>query len=185
MGTPAALLESILYLEAEPVDKELLAKRSGLDSEAVSAALETLADRLSASESGLELVQRGSGFQVLPKQEYWEILREHYGRKNDVRLSRAALETVSIIAYSQPITRSEIEGIRGVSVDTMIRLLMDKGLIKEIGKKDVPGKPALLGTTKEFLRVFQLSSIADLPKLTDSDQERFALPPAKGAASTH
>ncbi|MDR2807576.1 MAG: SMC-Scp complex subunit ScpB [Spirochaetaceae bacterium] len=180
MGTPSALLESILYLESDPVDKALLAKRSGLDMESVSAALEQLQDRLNASECGIELVHIGSGFQLLPKQEYWDLLKEHYGKKNDVRLSRAALETLSIIAYSQPITRAEIESIRGVSADTMIRLLVEKGLIKEIGKKDAPGKPTLFGTTKEFLRVFHLTSIADLPKLTDSDQERFALPLVNG-----
>lgn len=85
------------------------------------------------------------------------------------------METLSIIAYSQPITRSEIENIRGVSSDNMIRILIQKELIKEVGKKDVPGKPAQLGTTREFLKMFRLKSIADLPKLDEIEQERFEL----------
>lgn len=178
MGTPSALLESILYLESEPVDKNYLARQSGLDIETLSAALEQLQDALNSSDRGIELVHIGSGFQLVPKEEYWDFLKERYGKKSSLRLSKAALETLSIIAYSQPITRSEVEAVRGVSADTMIRLLLENGLVKEIGKKDAPGKPSLLGTTKEFLKMFRLTSIADLPKLNDSDQERFAaLPP--------
>lgn len=85
------------------------------------------------------------------------------------------METLSIIAYSQPVTRAEIEAIRGVSADNMIRLLIEKDLIKEVGKKDVPGKPAMFGTTKEFLKIFRLNSIADLPKLDETERERFEL----------
>ena len=85
------------------------------------------------------------------------------------------METLSIIAYSQPVTRAEIEAIRGVSADNMIRLLIEKELIKEVGKKDVPGKPAMFGTTKEFLKIFRLNSIADLPKLDETERERFEL----------
>ena len=85
------------------------------------------------------------------------------------------METLSIIAYSQPVTRVDIEGIRGVSADNMIRLLLEKELIKEVGKKDVPGKPTMYGTTKEFLKVFNLNSISDLPKLSEEEKERFEL----------
>jgi segregation and condensation protein B len=83
------------------------------------------------------------------------------------------METLSIIAYSQPVTRIEIEAIRGVQADNMIHLLVEKGLVRELGKKDVPGKPIQYGTTGEFLRVFHLGSIADLPRLNDSDADRF------------
>ena len=105
----------------------------------------------------------------------WGFLKDRYGKKNEGRLSRAAMETLSIIAYSQPVTRAEIEAIRGVSADNMIRLLIEKDLIKEVGKKDVPGKPAMFGTTKEFLKIFRLNSIADLPKLDETERERFEL----------
>jgi len=91
-----------------------------------------------------------------------------------MRLSRAAMETLAIIAYSQPITRAEIEAIRGVNVDAMIRLLLEKNLIAEIGKRDVPGKPMQYGTTQEFLRCFGLNSIEDLPKLDEVENTRFS-----------
>jgi len=84
------------------------------------------------------------------------------------------METLAIIAYSQPITRAEIEAIRGVNVDAMIRLLLEKNLIAEIGKRDVPGKPMQYGTTQEFLRCFGLNSIEDLPKLDEVENTRFS-----------
>ncbi|MDR2536552.1 MAG: SMC-Scp complex subunit ScpB [Treponema sp.] len=170
-----ALIESILYLETEPLDEAGLARISGLAKETVEAALEVLAFRYSQEVSGVELSRISGGIIVSPKKEYWETLKERYGKKNEGRLSRAAMETLSIIAYSQPITRSEIESIRGVQADTMIRLLLEKELIRETGKKDVPGKPVQFGTTKEFLRLFRLESIADLPKLNESEAERFAV----------
>ncbi len=110
-----------------------------------------------------------------PKLELWDYLKDRYGKKNDNRLSRAALETLSIIAYSQPITKAEIENIRGVNADGMIKLLLSKDLIKVVGKKDAPGKPVQYGTTMEFLKFFKLKSIADLPKLDELNQERFEL----------
>jgi segregation and condensation protein B len=100
-------------------------------------------------------------------------LRERYGRRYESRLSRAAMETLSIIAYSQPITRQEIESIRGVSADAMIKLLAARDMIREVGRKEAPGRPVQYGTTKEFLKLFRLASIADLPKMDELDQERF------------
>ena len=105
----------------------------------------------------------------------WNFLKEKYGKKNEGKLSKSAMETLSIIAYSQPITRAEIEAIRGVSADNMVRLLMERNLIRETGKKDVPGKPIQYGTTKDFLKFFRLNSIADLPKLDETESERFEL----------
>jgi segregation and condensation protein B len=170
-----ALVEAILYLESEPVDEAALARISGLGREVVDRALEKLVSRYGGEEYGLELCRIGGGITFSPKKEYWERLKDRYGKKNESRLSRAALETLSIIAYSQPITRSEIKDIRGTDPDTMIRLLLERELIRETGKKDVPGKPAQYGTTKEFLKVFRLESIADLPKLGESEAERFEL----------
>ena len=102
-------------------------------------------------------------------------MKERYGKKNEGKLSRAAMETLAIIAYSQPITRAEIEALRGVSADNMIRILVERNLIKEVGRKDIPGKPIQFGTTKDFLQLFQLNSIADLPKLDETESERFEL----------
>jgi len=170
-----ALIEAILFLEAEAVDEAGLARISGLSGEAVKEALEKLESRYAEPGSGLELQVISGRFMISPKKSLWEALKPRYGKKNENRLSRAAMETLSIIAYSQPVTRAEIEAIRGTQADNMIRLLMEKNLIKEMGKKDVPGKPVQFGTTREFLKVFGLGSIADLPKLDESEAERFEL----------
>ena len=175
LAKETALIETILFLEGEPLDETALSRISGLAREVVEKALANLAGRYAIEDSGLELSRIGGGVIIAPKKVYWDNLREKYGKKNDSRLSRAAMETLSIIAYSQPITRSEIEAIRGVQADNMIRLLLEKALIRETGKKDVPGKPAQYGTTREFLKVFRLGSIADLPKLDESEAERFEL----------
>ena len=170
-----ALIEAILFLEGEPLDEAGLARISGLSRELVTLALEKLEVRYAVEESGIELSRIGGGIMLSPKKAYWDNLKPRYGKKNENRLSRAAMETLSIIAYSQPITRSEVEAIRGVQADNMIRLLLEKNLIREVGKKDVPGKPVQYGTTKEFLKIFRLGSIADLPKLDESEAERFEL----------
>ncbi len=175
METETALIEAIFLLETDPVDEALLARVTGFSRDVVDAALERLRERYAEPGCGMELVQISGGWALSPKRELWENLKERYGRKNDARLSRAAMETLSIIAYSQPITRGEIEAIRGVSADTMIRLLVERNLIKEVGKKDIPGKPIQFGTTKEFLKFFRLNSISDLPKLDETENERFEL----------
>ncbi len=175
MEKETALVEAILYLETEPVDSASLVRISGLSAEVIEQVIEILRDRYSSDDHGVELVQISGGWTLSPKRELWESLKDRYGKKNDNRLSRAAMETLSIIAYSQPITRAEIEAIRGVSADNMIRLLAERNLIKEVGKKDIPGKPVQFGTTKDFLKLFRLNSIADLPKLDETESDRFEL----------
>ena len=170
MEKETALVEAILYLEGEPLDDAAISKIAGLSVDVVKECIKNLKD--SYSEGSTQMM---GGWIITPKKEFWDALKDRYGKKNENRLSRAAMETLSIIAYSQPITRAEIEAIRGVSADTMIRLLVEKELIKEVGKKDIPGKPVQFGTTKEFLKVFGLNSIADLPKMDETEQERFEL----------
>jgi segregation and condensation protein B len=175
MEKEAALLEAILYLETEPLDEGALSRISGLGKEAVARALEILTAKYAKEDSGMEISRIGGGITVAPKKEYWEKLRERYGKKNENRFSKAAMETLSIIAYSQPVTRGEIRDIRGADPDAMIRMLVEKNLIREMGKKDIPGRPTQYGTTREFLKFFRLESIADLPKLSESEAERFEL----------
>jgi segregation and condensation protein B len=170
-----ALVEAILFMETEPIEETALSHISGLSKEAVQEALERLNERYTLSDSGIEISRIGGGVLISPKREYWESLKDRYGKKNEGKISRAAMETLSIIAYSQPITKAEIKGYRGVSPDNMIHLLLEKELIREVGKKDIPGKPVQYGTTKEFLKQFRLNSIADLPKLSESDLDRFEL----------
>lgn len=170
-----ALLEAILFLEGEPIDERALARASGLAPDVVSACLERMSRARDGAQFGLEISRVGDGISLAPKRELWDALKERYGKKNENRLSRAAMETLSIVAYSQPVTRAEIENLRGVAADGMIRLLLTRGLIKEVGKKDAPGKPVQYGTTREFLKLFRLNSIAELPKLDEREEERFRL----------
>lgn len=169
------LVEAVLFLESDPVELKSLAKITDLPKEIIEQALDILKEKYTSDGSGLELVQFAGGFMLSPKQHLWDCLKDRYGQKNDKRLSRAAMETLSIIAYSQPITKAEIENIRGVSADNMMRILNERSLIKIVGKKDVPGKPAMYGTTKDFLKIFGLASISDLPKLDDVQEKRFEL----------
>jgi segregation and condensation protein B len=173
LDTEVALIEAILFLESEPIDLGSLQRVSGLSRDMVLGALAELREQRRSSASGLELVEIADGYTLAPKQELAPALRQRYGKRNDSRLSRAAMETLSIIAYSQPITRAEIENLRGVNADGMMRLLLSRDLIREVGRKDAPGKPVQYGTTKEFLRLFRLSTIADLPKLDEADRARF------------
>jgi len=170
-----AIIEAVLLLEVEPVDEDMISKITGLSREVVSRSLENLAAGYDSEEHGMEPVRIAGGWTFAPKERLWNIFKDRYGRQREDRLSRAALETLSIIAYSQPLTRAEIENIRGVGADGMIRTLKDKNLIKEVGRKDTPGRPVLYGTTREFLKIFRLKSIADLPRLDELDEKRFAL----------
>jgi segregation and condensation protein B len=172
--TESALIEAILYLEGEPLDVRALQRISSLSREGVVGALTQLKEELSRPARGLELVEIADGYTLAPKPFLTPALRDRYGKRNDTRLSRAAMETLSIVAYSQPITRAEIENLRGVNADGMVRLLLSRGLIREVGRKDAPGKPVQYGTTRDFLKLFRLASIADLPKLSEADEQRFA-----------
>lgn len=175
LNTESALIEAILFLSHEPLTEASLASTSQLSEDVVKICLETLKEKYTSENSGVELAQITGGWTLVPKKYLWDVLKEKYGNKSEGRLSRSAIETLSIIAYSQPITRAEIEAIRGVSADNMVRLLIERNLIKEVGRKDIPGKPIQYGTTKEFLKFFRLNSIADLPKLDEEENERFEL----------
>jgi len=170
-----ALLETVLFLESEPQSSEVLSKITRLDVETVNQCVERLREKYANADSGIEISQIVGGWILTPKKECFDLVKERYGKRNEGRLSKAAIETLSIIAYSQPITRAEIESIRHVSADNMMKILIDRKFIKEVGKKDIPGKPTMYGTTKEFLEFFHLQSIADLPQLDEKESERFEL----------
>ncbi|MEM5947728.1 SMC-Scp complex subunit ScpB [Spirochaetia bacterium 38H-sp] len=171
----ASLIEAILFLENEPLSIDQLEKITGLPKNAVETVLEELKTEYEKDYHGVCLYMSPDEVFFAPKKELWPYLKDRYGKKTGNKLSKAALETLAIIAYRQPITKAEIEAIRGVSSDAMVRLLMSRNLIQETGKKDVPGRPAMYGTTKDFLRAFGLRSIADLPKLEKEEAEKFEL----------
>lgn len=169
----ARLVEVLLFLENEPLDIERICKMTSLKVDEALAALKELSEHYFNSFNGLELISSDDEWQFSPCKDLNEDLRKAYGKKVDKRLSKAAMETLSIVAYSQPITRREIDNIRGVVSDTIVRLLRERDYIKVIGRKDVPGHPCLYGTTRKFLFEFGLESISDLPKMTEIDRERF------------
>ena len=169
----ARLVEAILYLENEPLSIERLADMTGLTELEIEQALNEISEAYYTDEHGLSLVESAETYQFVPTSSLNDRLRFCYGKKVDKRLSKAAIETLSIIAYSQPITRSEITRIRGVVSDTIVRILRDREYIKVVGRKDVQGHPCLYGTTKKFLYTFKLESISDLPKLSEIDRQRF------------
>lgn len=175
MEKEASIVESILFLESEPADLAKLTKISRLTDEIVLAALDLLKIKYQREDSGLELAEISGGFTLIPKLELWEDLKSIYGKKTDEKMTRATLETLSIIAYSQPLTKAEVDSIRGVNSSGILKILLERDMIKEVGRKEGPGKPVQYGTTKEFLRYFKLNSIADLPKLDENEREKFEL----------
>jgi segregation and condensation protein B len=173
LNRDAALVEAVLLLESDPVELRKLSSITGLTPEATQEAISQLRLALESDGHGLEIVEIGGGFAFAPRKDLWEQLRERYGKSAENRLSKAALETLAIVAYSQHITRAEVESIRGVQADGMIKLLLSRNFIREVGKKDAPGKPVQYGTTREFLKAFRLATISDLPKLDGLERERF------------
>jgi len=169
----ARLVEAVLYLENESVPLERLGRMTGLSLEQVELAVRQLADHFAQHHHGLDVVVEKQSVKLVPCQDLHEGLRAAYGRKVDKRLSKAALETLSIIAYAQPITRREVENIRGVDCDAIVRILRDRDYVKIVGRKDVPGRPSLFGTTRKFLFEFNLPSISALPQLSDLYKARF------------
>lgn len=174
MSTDARLVETVLFIENEALDEEKLCSMTGLDARAVQRALKELGEVFEEKGHGIRLKENSDGsYEFAPCTDLYDMLRSTYGRKVDRRLTRAALETLSIVAYSQPITRREIDNIRGVASDSIVRLLREREYIKVVGRKDVQGHPCLYGTSRKFLFEFGLKSIGDLPKLSAIDRMRF------------
>ena len=167
------MIEAVLFLENEPLTVQKIISMTGLEEEQVLQSLSEISEQYYIDRHGLALVENSGAWSFIPCTDLYDSLRHCYGKKVDRRLTRNAIETLSIIAYSQPITRSEIQKIRGVDPDTILRILMDRDYIRVVGRKDVPGHPRLFGTTKKFLYSFNLESISDLPKLSEIDRQRF------------
>jgi segregation and condensation protein B len=163
LPTLAATIESLLFVADAPVTVSQLAEAVERDAGDVEAALQFLAE--SYRERGLCLQRKGDRVQLVSAPEAAPYIENFLGLSLSSKLSAAALETLAIIAYKQPITRPQIEAIRGVSSDGVLRTLMSKGLIEEIGRLDTVGHPIIFGTTFEFLQYFGLSSLSELPPL--------------------
>jgi len=173
LSETARLIETILYIENEPLSVDRISKMTGLTDLEVDKALAELSECYYSENHGLALVESSETWQFIPCSNLNEKLKSCYGKHVDRRLSKAAVETLAIVAYSQPITRTEITKIRGVGSDNIVRILRERDYITVVGRKDVQGHPCLYGTTRKFLYTFNLQSIGELPKLSDIDKQRF------------
>mgnify|MGYP004443675377 FL=1 len=158
-----AQLEAVLFAAGEPLTVQEIADTLKLDKSAVWAILGNLQDAYTRENRGLMVREVADGYQLTTKPEHYEIVSS-LARKKDIKLTNAGMETLAIIAFKQPVTRTEMEQIRGVKVDGVINTLLDLGLIMEAGRKKVLGNPILYTTTPLFLKTFGLKSIDDLPR---------------------
>ena len=169
MDNLSLIIEALLFSSSRPLsEKEILSAfdlRSPPTSSDIKEALKTIEEKY--SENSIELVKVASGYRLRIRQEYSSWVAKLWEAKPQ-KYSRALLETLALIAYKQPITRGEIEEVRGVSVSSqIIRTLLDRSWIKVVGHRDVPGRPALFSTTKDFLDDLNLSKLSDLPELPE------------------
>ncbi len=162
---PEALgaLEALLFTATEPVEPARLARALGFTEGQLRLAVDGLRARYAGEESGIELVEVAGGLMLGTKPAFAPLLEEMGRRREPAPLSRAALETLAIVAYRQPVPRPEIEAIRGVNCESPLRTLLDRGLIRPVGRREAPGRPTLYGTTDAFLRAFGLRHLGDLP----------------------
>ena len=168
-----AVIEAILFTMGEAVELERLAKALELEKEEVKKLIQNLMERYKEEDRGIQLIELEGSYQLCTKKEYYEYLIRIAKQPKKAVLTDVALETLSIIAYKQPITKMEIEKIRGVKCDHAINRLMEYNLIKELGRLEAPGKPILFGTTEEFLRNFGVQSLEELPSVNPVQYEDF------------
>ena len=165
--TVESVIEAILFATDEPLTENRLASIVETTAKQVRASIKALNDKYAGNGSAFRIEQIAGGHQMLTLSLYNMWLKKMLRARSDTKLSPAAMETLAIIAYKQPIIRVDIEAIRGVAVGEVIRSLMYKGLVKITGRAEVLGRPMLYSTTKKFLEVFGLNSLKDLPKAED------------------
>lgn len=161
------ILEGLLFASDEPITVERLAGVLDIPAGDLRALVDALRQEYVAQQRALTILEVAGGFQMATIPDVAPWIRQCYRQQHKERLSKPALETLAIMAYKQPLTRAEIEAIRGVNVDGVVESLLEKNLIRIMGRKDAPGRPILYGTTKEFLQYFGLNALVDLPKLAE------------------
>ncbi len=158
------VVEALLFVAEEPLSPERVAEITGFSLQDVRLALRKLQEKYAADDSGLQLMEIAKGYQLATKPELAPMVEKLFKGENRYTLSQAALETLAIIAYRQPVTRVDIESIRGVKVDGVVETLIKRRFIRTAGRKDAPGRPILYGTTREFLKYFGLKDLSELPQ---------------------
>ncbi len=169
----AAAIEAVLFAAGDAVETERIAAAVEITKEEAEEILADMEICYASEERGIRLVRLENAWQFLTKNEYYDALIRLEISAKKPKLTEALLETLSIVAYKQPVTRLEIEKIRGVRSDHAVSRLIEFDLVKELGRLDAPGRPVLLGTTEAFLRCFGLSEKADLPQMDPVKAEDF------------
>ena len=170
-----AKLEAILFTMGGSVELQTMADALELDKKETRRLLLELQEEYDTGERGISLIELDGSWQMCTRKEAYETLIRIASRPKKHSLTEAVLETLSIIAYKQPVTKVEIEKIRGVSADHAVNRLVEYGLVTELGRLDAPGRPILFGTTEEFLRCFGVSNLEELPAFNPVQVEEFKL----------
>ena len=167
------IIEAILFTMGDSVEVEVIAAAIEHDVETTKKIIHNMMDRYDAEERGIKIIELENSFQMCTKQDMYEYLIKVAKQPKKYVLTDVMLETLSIIAYKQPVTRLEIEKIRGVKSDHAVNKLIEYGLVCEVGRLDAPGRPLLFGTTEEFLRRFSVQSLDELPGIDPERMESF------------
>lgn len=173
MRSLVGMIEALLFVSGDSLSVKDLVKATEWDEDAIKHGIEQLVTKYSQPDSGIQCIEISGGWQLTTRPEYAPIIGKLLA-PNANRLSKAALEVITIIAYRQPCTSSDIEAIRGVSSDGVIRTLLDRDLIADIGRRQTPGRPILFGTSDAFLHYFGLASLDALPQLPDDPETEHA-----------
>ncbi len=161
-------IETLLFVSEKPITlDQIKAVLETVNMADIKKTIQSLQKEYEDQERGMTLVEIAGGFQMMSNPQYAQYLRNFYKTRHKEKLSKPALETLAIVAYKQPVTRSDVELIRGVNSDAVVAHLADKELVKVVGRKDIPGRPFIYGTTKQFLEYFGLKSLEDLPRLEE------------------
>ena len=168
-----AAIEAILFTMGESVEAEKIAAAIEHDVDTTVKIIHNMMDKYENEDRGIKIIELEGSFQLCTKEEYYDNLIRICSQPRRYTLTDAALETLSIIAYKQPVTKIEIEKIRGVNSDRSVNKLVELELVKEVGRLDAPGRPMLFGTTEEFLRTFGVGSIDELPVISEDMVEQY------------
>ncbi|MBQ3145426.1 MAG: SMC-Scp complex subunit ScpB [Clostridia bacterium] len=160
-----SIVESILFSAGRAVETKELMAILELSNEDVDSIMQNMKSEFEEQNRGIEIIKVDNGYQMCSKKEYYDYIYPIFDNRAKPSLSAAALETLSIIAYNPKITRAEVEQIRGVNSDGTIYKLLEYNLIEEVGRLDAPGRPTIYSTTKEFLKMFGISTLEELPEL--------------------
>ena len=168
-----AAIEAVLFAMGDSLELSKIAKAIGHDTETTRKVLQNMMDDYQKEDRGIRIIELENAYQLCTKQEYYEYLVKIALQPKKAVLSDVMMETLSIIAYKQPVTKIEIEKIRGVKSDHAVNKLIEYNLVQEVGRLDAPGRPILLGTTEEFLRNFGVDSTDNLPTINPVKLEDF------------